>query len=108
MLIFVLIFCLPTQVRLELSAMKTSMQLERPLRVLHIGRYWRGLNSTVRHMMLGLKQMGADVYELDTDQHPEAVDTRNRPLDGGTRGPHLPPLEGLEPILQSFRPHVIL
>lgn len=84
------------------------MTPETHLRVLHIGRYWRGLNSTVRHMMLGLKQMGADVYEFDTDRHPDAIDTGNRPLDGGTGGPIWLQWEAVRPIVESFRPHVIV
>ncbi len=78
------------------------------LRAFHIGGYWRGPNDVVRQMMLGLRSAGAEVFEYNTDEHPEALDCEGRPYDRGTYGPvwlreeHL-----LEPI-QQFRPHVVI
>src|SRR4051812_31068368 len=56
------------------------------LRAVHVGGYWRGPNDMVRQMMLGLRAAGAEVLEVCTDDHPEALDTEGRPYDRGTTG----------------------
>lgn len=80
------------------------------LRACHIGGYWRGVNDMVRHMMLGLRQAGLTVLEVDTDQHLEILDTDGRPYDRGTSGPVWLNLEGLrrKADLESFAPHLII
>lgn len=78
------------------------------LRAFHIGGYWRGMNDAVRHMMLGLRGTGADVFEYSTDEHPEALDTDGRPYDRGTSCPvWLRPEEVAGPI-RSFDPHLVI
>jgi hypothetical protein len=85
-------------------------QLARPeaLRVLHMGGYWRGQNDMVRNMMLGLRAAGADVYELCTDDHLEALDTEGRIYDRGTSGPVWLRSEHIQPIVDSFQPQLII
>jgi len=78
------------------------------VRALHIGGYWRGPNDTVRHMMLGLRAAGATVRELNTDEHPELLDTEGRPYDRGTTGPVWIRLERLREPLEAFRPNLII
>lgn len=57
------------------------------VRALHIGGYWRGPNDIVRQMMLGLRQAGAEVVEVNTDERPDLLDTESRPYDRGSTGP---------------------
>lgn len=78
------------------------------LRALHIGGYWRGPNDTVRQMMLGLRASGCDVFEFNTDEHPEALDFEGRPYDRGRFGPVWLRWEALEPVIQRFRPELIV
>lgn len=78
------------------------------LRAFHIGGYWRGVNDMVRQMMLGLRSAGASVVEYSTDDHPEALDTGERPYDRGTYGPvWLRPEHLLAPIAEA-RPHLVV
>src|SRR5262245_36264268 len=62
----------------------------------------------VRHMMLGLRQAGAEVLEYCTDDHPEALDTGSRPYDRGTFGPVWLRLEHLREPIERFRPDLIV
>jgi spore maturation protein CgeB len=78
------------------------------LRVLHAGGYWRGPNDMVRQMMLGLRAAGADVLEFCTDEHPEALDTEDRPYDRGSTGPVWLRWECLRPYIQGKRLHLIV
>lgn len=48
------------------------------LRVLHIGGYWRGPNDLVRQMLFGLRATAGAVFEIDTDERRDLLDT-----DGG-------------------------
>lgn len=79
-----------------------------PLRVLHFGGYWRGLNDVVRQMMLGLSSTGAAVLEYNTDDHPEALDTEGRPYDRGTFGPVWLRWEVLEGLVNNYQPDLIV
>jgi glycosyltransferase involved in cell wall biosynthesis len=78
------------------------------LRTLHIGGYWREDNDMVRHMMLGLRAAGAQVRELRTDDHPEALDTEGRVYDRGTFGPVWLREEALSPMIEELRPDLIV
>lgn len=79
------------------------------LRVIHIGGYsFRGLNSPVRHMMLGLKDTGVNVLEYNTDEHLDALDTEGRIYDSGTYGPVWIREEYLLSDIERFKPHVII
>jgi hypothetical protein len=62
----------------------------------------------VRHMMLGLRAAGADVYEYNTDLHPEALDTEERAYDRGRFGPVWLRWESLRPAIEEFRPELIV
>lgn len=78
-------------------------------RILHIGGYsFRGLNSPVRHMMLGLKDTGAQVLEFNTDEHPDALDTEGRSYDSGRYGPVWIREEYLREHIGNFKPHIII
>jgi hypothetical protein len=59
-------------------------------------------------MMLGLRAAGAEVLELNTDQHPELLDTEGRPYDRGTTGPVWLRLEQLQSPLDDLRPNLII
>jgi spore maturation protein CgeB len=79
------------------------------LRVLHIGGYsFRGLNSPVRHIMLGLKDAGVQVLEYNTDEHPDALDTEGRSYDSGTYGPVWIREEYLREHIDNSKPHIIV
>lgn len=78
------------------------------MRVFHIGGYWRGPNDIVRQMMLGLTEAGYEVYEYNTDEHPEARDTEGRAYDRGTYGPVWLREEVLKPTIEDFQPQVII
>jgi len=79
------------------------------LRVLHIGGYsYRGLNSPVRHMMLGLKDTGVQVLEYNTDEDPEVLDTEGRSYDSGTYGPVWIREEYLREDIDDLKPHIIV
>jgi len=78
------------------------------IRALHIGGYWRGPNDMVRHMMLGLRAAGARVLELNTDEHPEVLDTEGRPYDRGTTGPVWVRLRSLQESLERFGPNLVI
>ncbi|HEY7573614.1 MAG TPA: glycosyltransferase [Thermoanaerobaculia bacterium] len=78
------------------------------LRVLHVGGYWRGENDMVRHMMLGLAAAGAGVLEYSTDAHPEALETDGRAYDRGTFGPVWLKDDALMPLVEDFRPDLIV
>ncbi len=78
-------------------------------RILHIGSYtFRKQNSMVRHMMIGLKDAGAEVFEFNTDEHPESLDTDGRPYDSGTFGPVWIREEYISKYVTSFSPHIII
>ena len=78
------------------------------LRVFHIGGYWRGQNDTVRHMMLGLRQAGAKVFEYATDDHREALDTDGRHYDRGTTCPVWLHWQIVGPALDECEPHLVI
>lgn len=78
------------------------------LRVLHIGGYWRGPNDMVRQMMLGLRQVGLEVHEFDTDRNRGALDTDSRSYDRGTTGPVWLRYEAIEPLIAEKAPHLIV
>jgi glycosyltransferase involved in cell wall biosynthesis len=77
-------------------------------RTLHIGGYWRGQNDIVRQMMLGLRAAGAEVFEFNTDERPEALETDGIPYDRGTSGPVWLQWEILRPVIEAFRPALIV
>jgi len=87
-----------------------KLQAESPakLRAFHIGGYWRGPNDMVQQMMLGLRSTGAYVWEHNTDEHPEALDTEGRPYDRGTTGAVWLRWEALREQLEAVRPHLIV
>jgi spore maturation protein CgeB len=62
----------------------------------------------VRQMMLGLRAAGADVLEFSTDEHPEALDTEDRPYDRGSTGPVWLRWECLRPHVEQNRFHLIV
>ncbi len=62
----------------------------------------------VRQMMLGLRAAGADVLEFSTDEHPEALDTEDRPYDRGSTGPVWLRWESLRPWIERSRPHLVI
>lgn len=78
------------------------------IRVLHIGGYWRGPNDVVRQMMLGLQDAGYQVYEFNTDEHPDALDTDGKPYDRGTSGPVWLRQEVMLPVIRAFHPDIIV
>ncbi len=77
-------------------------------RTLHIGGYSRGPNDIVRQMMLGLRAAGAEVFEFNTDERPEALDTDGIPYDRGTSGPVWLKWEVLRPVVETFQPELIV
>lgn len=77
-------------------------------RTLHIGGYWRGPNDIVRQMMLGLRAAGADVFEFNTDERAEALETDGIPYDRGTSGPVWLKWEVLRPVIETFQPELIV
>ena len=77
-------------------------------RTLHIGGYWRGQNDIVRQMMLGLRAAGADVFEFNTDERAEAIETDGIPYDRGTSGPVWLKWEVLGPVIEDFQPDLII
>jgi hypothetical protein len=83
--------------------MRTSLP-----KTLHIGGYWRGPNDMVRQMMLGLRATQAEAYEYDTDDNPEAVDCEGRFYNRGIFGPGWPRCDLLQPLLEQFRPDLIV
>jgi spore maturation protein CgeB len=78
------------------------------LRVFYIGGYWRGSNDMVAQMLQGLKTIGISVFEFNTDEHSDALDTDGRPYDRGTNGPVWLVKNKLFPLILRFRPHVIV
>ena len=78
------------------------------VRALHIGGYWRGPNDMVMQMMLGLRTAGALVVEYSTDDHPEALDTGDRPYDRGTYGPVWLRYEHLAEPIERLRPNLVV
>ncbi|HEX2645282.1 MAG TPA: GNAT family N-acetyltransferase [Thermoanaerobaculia bacterium] len=78
------------------------------LRVFYIGGYWRGPNDVVYQMRLGLESTGARVFEYNTDDHPEALDTGGVPYDRGTSGPVWLRWEALREPIERFAPHLIV
>ena len=85
--------------------MATEGQLPRTF---HIGGYWRGANDMVRQMMLGLRAAGAEVYEFNTDENPQALDCEGRPYDRGTFGPVWLQWEAIRFQIEQFRPNLII
>ena len=84
-----------------------SLTAELP-RTLHIGGYWRGPNDIVRQMMLGLRAAGADVLEFNTDERRDALETDGTPYDRGTSGPVWLKWDALRPVIDQFRPDLIV
>jgi spore maturation protein CgeB len=80
----------------------------RGLRVFHVGGYWRGAGDIVRHMMLGLRDAGAEVYELNTDDRRDALDTRGRPYRRGGDAPVWLRWEVVGPELEAFEPDLVI
>lgn len=78
------------------------------LRVFYIGGYWRGPNDMVAQMLQGLKTLGVNVREFNTDENLDALDTDNLPYDRGTSAPVWLVREKLFPLILRFRPHVII
>lgn len=62
----------------------------------------------VRQMMLGLRSAGAQVYEFNTDLNADALDTEGREYDRGRFGPVWLRWEKLRPIVEEFRPELIV
>ena len=62
----------------------------------------------VRQMMLGLRAAGAEVLEFCTDEHPEALDTEDRPYDRGSTGPVWLRWENLRPFIEGKGLHLIV
>jgi hypothetical protein len=62
----------------------------------------------VRHMMLGLRAAGAEVYEYNTDLNRDALDCEDRPYDRGTFGPVWLRWDLLRPAIEEFRPELIV
>lgn len=77
-------------------------------RTLHIGGYWRGPNDIVRQMMLGLRSAGAEVFEFNTDEHQDALETDGLPYDRGTAGPVWLKWDVLRPVIEEFQPELIV
>ncbi|HEY3473847.1 MAG TPA: glycosyltransferase [Anaerolineales bacterium] len=78
------------------------------LRVFYIGGYWRGPNDMVAQMLAGLKSLGVNVCEFNTDKHRDALDTRGIPYDRGTSGPVWLVGSKVLPSLLRFRPHLVI
>lgn len=81
---------------------------DRPLRVFHLGGYWRAANDTVRHMMEGLRQADAEVHEYCTDDHRDALDTDGRRYDRGTSGPVWLRWPVVGPEIEAFDPDLVV
>jgi len=77
------------------------------LRVFFIGGYCIGENDHVRLWLQSLKDLGANVYEFSTEDHPEVLDWKGRPHDYGTFGPVYLNAEKLRPLIDGFNPHWI-
>lgn len=88
--------------------MQLSTSSPSRLRVFHIGGYWRGANDIVKHMMLGLRAAGAEVFEYSTDAHRDALETDGRFYDRGTSGPVWLRWDRLEASIQAFDPHLVI
>ena len=78
------------------------------LRIFYIGGYWRGEKDIVAQMLNGLKETGAAVFEFNTDEHRDFLDTENRPYDRGTYGPVWLIKEKIFPKIMRFRPHIVI
>ena len=78
------------------------------LRVFYIGGYWRGEKDIVAQMLNGLKNTGANVFEFNTDENRDALDTENRSYDRGTYGPVWLKIRKLFPLILLFHPQVII
>jgi glycosyltransferase involved in cell wall biosynthesis len=59
-------------------------------------------------MLHGLRTAGAKVFEFNTDENPEALDSEGRPYDRGTSGPVWLIREKVFPLIIRFHPHVII
>ena len=78
------------------------------LRVFYIGGYWRGPNDVVAQMLQGLKAVGVNVFEFNTDENHDALEVENPPYDRGTSGPVWLVRDRLFPLILKFCPHVII
>jgi len=78
------------------------------LRVFYIGGYWRGPNDMVAQMLGGLTTLGINVYEFNTDEHLDALDTDHLPYDRGTSSPVWLVREKLFPLILQLRPHLVV
>lgn len=88
--------------------MRLTVSEPRDLRVFHIGGYWRGDNDMVRQMLRGLQATGAEVYEYNTDDNRQALDTDGRTYDRGTTCPVWLRWEELREPLEAFDPHLVV
>jgi spore maturation protein CgeB len=89
------------------TARKLPARIE-DMRVVHIGGYWRGPNDVVRQMLLGLRQTGAEVLEVCTDEHPGMLETEAQPYDRGTSHPVWIKRDYLARLIGHFQPDVII
>jgi spore maturation protein CgeB len=100
-----------TSIRLQLQN-KLFQRIQPPapadLRVFYIGGFWRGSNDMVAQMLNGLKATGVNVFDFNTDENHDALDTEGVPYDRGTSGPVWLVREKLFPLILEFRPHLIL
>ncbi len=94
--------------RAQALAQRLKVFAEELPRTLHIGGYWRGPNDIVRQMMLGLRSAGADVFEFNTDERRAALETDGVPYDRGTSGPVWLKWETLGPLIEQFRPQMVV
>lgn len=78
------------------------------LRALFIGGYWMGANDVVRMYYCGLRDLGINVREYCTDDHPSSLDHGDRPYDRGTFGPVYLRWDALRPIVEEHDPHLIV
>ncbi len=88
--------------------MRLSVADPQKLRAVHIGGYWRGPNDMVRQMMLGLRAAGTEVFEFNTDEHREALDTEGRHYDRGTTGPVWLRWEALAAAIEGSTPQLVI
>lgn len=84
------------------------LNLNRPLRAFHIGRYWRQDNDIVYSIMCGLRNRGVTVFELDAEKHPDVFDNRDRCPRPGSWGPAWIKWNQIRHLVEDFSPDVII